>query len=105
MYGTIRIIENEELLASLKSLVHKYEKNSAKPVSVEGMSEKYVTEQMRGIVGMEITISKIEAAYKLSQNRDEKNHANIVSELEKQGDENSVGIADQMRKYGVGKKE
>ena len=105
VYGKIRIIENEELLASLKSLVHKYEKKSAKPVSVEGMSEKYVMEQMRGIVGMEITISKIEAAYKLSQNRDEKNHANIVSELEKQGDENSVGIADQMRKYGVGKKE
>ena len=54
---------------------------------------------------MEITISRIEAAYKLSQNRDEKNHANIVSELENRGDENSVEIANQMRKYGVEKKQ
>lgn len=104
VYGKIRIIENEELLESLKNLVHKHEMNSAKPVSVEGISEKYVKEQMRGIVGLEISISKIEAAYKLSQNRDTKNHANIVSELEKRADENSVEIANQMRKYGVEKK-
>lgn len=105
VYGKIRIIENEELLESLKNLVHKHEKNSVKPVSVEGMSEKYVRDQMRGIVGLEIRISKMEAAYKLSQNRDAKNHANIVLELEKRGDENSLAIAEQMRKYGIAKKE
>jgi transcriptional regulator len=45
-----------------------------------------------------MTITKLEAAYKLSQNRDDKNHANIIQELEKRGDNQSIQIAKEMKR-------
>lgn len=99
VYGTIKIIEGNLLLNSLKRLVNKYEKLSTNPVSVEKMSEKFLANELKGIVGFEIKISEIEAAYKLSQNRDESNYDNIIKELNKKKDEpNALEIAREMQK-------
>jgi transcriptional regulator len=43
-------------------------------------------------------ITSKEASYKLSQNRDQKNHENIRLELRKRGDPQSIAIADAMEK-------
>jgi hypothetical protein len=61
--------------------------------------------QIRGTVGFEIAIEGMEGSYKLSQNRDKKNHTNIISELEKRKDENSANVANEMRKCGYVKKQ
>jgi transcriptional regulator len=98
VYGTARLTEGEELLSSLKKLTDKYESASEKPVSVEGMSEEYVQKEIRGLVGIEIKVEEIQAVYKLSQNRDETNHQNIIRELEKRGDAPSLDIAEAMKK-------
>src|SRR4051812_12670199 len=58
--GTIRIIEGEELLNHLKDLVHQYERHSAKPVSVETMTPKFLNDEMRGLIAFEIAISKVQ---------------------------------------------
>ena len=97
-YGKIRIIESEKLHESLKKLVDKYEAHSEQPMRLEAMSEKMVQVQMRGIVGFEIAIEKIEANYKLSQNRNEEDYQRIILELERRGDEHSLNIAAEMRK-------
>lgn len=97
VYGKVKIIEGEELLESLKKLVDKYEQNSENPVSVEKMSSRTL-KQVNGIVGFSIKINEIQAAYKLSQNREETDYHNITSELEKAGDSNSMGIAEEMKK-------
>lgn len=104
VYGIVRTIEGKELIESLRQLTGKYENGSANPVSVDTMSKKYFETELRGIVGIEIAIDRMEASYKLSQNRDEKNHTNIISELEKRGDANSVEVAKEMRKYGYRQK-
>lgn len=104
VYGEIRMQGEEELIESLRQLTNKYEKDSINPVSVDTMSKKFLHTEIRGTVGFEIAIERMEASYKLSQNRDEKNHANIISELEKRKDENSVSIANEMRKCGYIKK-
>jgi transcriptional regulator len=98
VYGKIQIIEGDQLRLSLKHLIDKYEKDSANPASIEKLSPEYITRAMSSIVGFEIIITKIEASYKLSQNRDEVNYNNIISELEKRTDENSLVIADVMKK-------
>lgn len=98
IYGKIKIIEGEDLLTSLKRLVNKYEAGSKKPVVIEKMSQEYIQQTMKGIVGFEISIDEIHSTYKLSQNRDEVNHENIIKELEKKGDSNSLTIAEEMRK-------
>ncbi len=99
VYGKIRIISGDELLASLKRLVDKYEAHSAKPVTVEGMSPKFLEGELRGVIGFEIAITDIQAAYKLSQNRDVKNKTQIISELENRGDAGSLEIAKHMKSY------
>ena len=97
VYGKVKIIEGEELLESLKKLVDKYEKNSENPVSVEKMSSRTL-KQINGIIGFSIKITEIQAAYKLSQNREEKDFHNITNELEKNGDLNSIRVAKEMKK-------
>lgn len=81
VYGKVRIIEGEELIDHLKSLVDTYESGRPKRVSVETMSEAYLQSQVRALVGMEIHITDVRASAKLSQNRDDANYQNIVEKL------------------------
>jgi transcriptional regulator len=97
VYGKIKIIEGDELLDSLKKLVDKYEANSENPVSVEKMSSKTL-KQINGIIGFSIKINEIQAAYKLSQNRNESDYHNIVDKLENTGDAISNEVAKEMKK-------
>ncbi|HEY3429598.1 MAG TPA: FMN-binding negative transcriptional regulator [Cyclobacteriaceae bacterium] len=99
VYGTIKIQEGEELLEALKALTNKYEIHSQKPVSVEGMSKSYLEKEIRGIVGVSIKITNIEASFKLSQNRDDKNHAEIVKQLKAKGDSTSAEVAEEMLRH------
>ena len=98
VYGALRIIEGEELRNALRLLVDKYERGSEKPVSVDRMSAGMVEREMKGIVGFEILVTEIQPAYKLSQNRDARDHANIVRELKKTGHADAHEIARQMEK-------
>ena len=97
VYGDVKTIEGKELLESLRKLVDKHEKNSKKPISIEKMSRKTL-EQVNGIVGFSIKINEIQAAYKLSQNRNKTDYHSLINELEKNGDSNSIGIAKEMKK-------
>lgn len=97
VYGTIKIIEGEKLINALKKLVDKYENGLENPVSVANMSEGFLKKEMKGIVGFEIEINEIQSAFKLSQNRDAKNHTNITTELDKKKDFNSLEISKEMK--------
>ena len=97
VYGKIKIIEGEAVIESLKKLVDKYEQKSENPVRIEDLSQKIML-QSRGIVAFEIEITEIQATRKMSQNRDEKNYQNIISELEKANTNQSVAVANDMTK-------
>lgn len=97
VYGKIKIIEGEEMLFALKKLVDKYEVTSENPVKIENLS-KETMRQTNGFVAFEIEITEIQAVNKLSQNRDDKNHAAIITELKKCPNENAHAIADEMKK-------
>ena len=96
-HGKFKVIKGKKLLESLTKLVHKYEQNSKNPISVEKMSSKTL-KQVNGIVGFSIKINEIQAAYKLSQNRNKTDYENIKYELNKIGDFNSIEIANEMKK-------
>lgn len=97
VYGKVTIYNHEQAVNSLKKLVDKYEAKSEKPVRVEDLSEKTMREA-RGIIAFEIEITAIEAQKKLSQNRDDKNYKNIITELEKTNDNQAIDIANEMKK-------
>ncbi|EAR01690.1 FMN-binding negative transcriptional regulator [Maribacter sp. HTCC2170] len=91
IYGKIKILNEAEVLVSLHKLVDKYEANSKNPVSVVNFSEKTMR-QIKGVVGFQIKIDNIQAAYKLSQGR-EHDHAKIVTELNETQNSGSKAIA------------
>ncbi len=96
-YGKYRKVEGDALIAALSRLTDKYEAASVKPVSVADYSSEFMKSHLRALVGFEIEITDIQAKYKLSQNRDDKNHSAIVEELEKRGDAQSAGVAEKMK--------
>ena len=98
IYGKIKIIEGDAVIDSLTKLVDKYEQNSKCPVRVAELSKKTMM-QTRGIVAFEIKIEEIQAQTKMSQNRDDKNYSNIISELEKTENPQSMAVAKEMAKY------
>ncbi len=98
VYGKIRIIEGEELLNHLKKLTDTYESGRPNRVSVEGMSEAYLQGQIRALVGFEIRITEVQASAKLSQNRDQTNFENIITELSKSDFDLDQKVAEEMRK-------
>lgn len=97
VYGKVRVYNHEEALDFLKKLVDKYEAKSKNPIRVENLSEKTMREA-RGIVAFEIEITNLEAQKKLSQNRDDKNYRNIITELKKTKENQALAVAEAMKK-------
>lgn len=97
VYGKIKVVEGEAVIDSLKKLVDKYEQNSDCPIRVEDLSKKTMM-QTRGIVAFEIEIQDIQSTKKMSQNRGESDYKNIILELEKTENSQSIAVADEMKK-------
>jgi transcriptional regulator len=97
IYGTIRLVEGEALYAALSRLVDNYEHHMPEPLRMEDIPEKTLHDDLRGVVGFEIVIDEYQAAWKLSQNRDERSYHQVIEHLEK-GDETSRAVADEMQR-------
>ena len=97
VYGKIRILTDAELLDSVTYLTAKYEVSVEKPLYVDEMSPDAVKKEMKGIVGFEMSLDKIDAKAKLSQNRKDVDYQQIVTELEKTKDDQAHEVARQMR--------
>lgn len=97
LYGTARVLEDEELKQDLKALLQKYEKHREDPVLWETLSPQLLENQLKGIVGFKVKIGEIQAAYKLSQNRSETDYHRIIDHLKKEGDPHSNNMAELMK--------
>jgi len=97
IYGKLKIIEGDLLMEHLKKLVDKYESDSKDPIKIENLS-KNTMKQVRGVVGFQIEIKEIQAAYKLSQGR-EHDHSKIISELKGTNNPHSKQIAKEMGNF------
>ena len=98
VYGKVKLIEGDQLHEALRRLVNKYEVISKNPVSIDTMPEEFVRKEIKGVIGFEISIEKIEGAWKLSQNRNDVNFQYIIDELEKLQDVNANEVAAEMKK-------
>lgn len=94
VYGTARLLEGEAALRPiLETLAAQYD-----PAwSIADLSPDYVSRMSRGIVGIEIAITRIEAKRKLSQNRPPADIAGVIAALEASGREMDRELAAAMR--------
>jgi len=96
VYGTARLVtEYDETFYLLKRLIDRHEKNSH--YKMESLPRDFVEKEIRGVMAFQIEVTGIEANYKLSQNRNDEDYWNIVSQLEKREDEVSHGVAEAMK--------
>lgn len=96
-YGRIELIDaGEPLLDILKESVRVYEQAMPQPWLFDGTGT-FTERLMEQIVGFRMVIEKIEGKFKLNQNHPAERRQRVVRALERQGDENSVGVAKLMR--------
>jgi transcriptional regulator len=57
----------------------------------------FVDRMLAQIVGFRIEIDRLEGKWKLNQNHPAERRVKVIAALERQGDENSRGVAEMMR--------
>jgi transcriptional regulator len=98
VYGSASILSEEELKQDLTMLLQKYEKHRENPALWDKLSPQLLEKQIKGIVGFKIKIQEIQAANKLSQNRNEEDYQNIINKLYEEKDLNSEQMAQLMER-------
>lgn len=96
VYGTASIMNEQELQEDLALLLKKYEQHRKNPVLWENLSSQ-TKKQIKGVVGFKIKVQEVQAAYKLSQNRNQEDYYNIIDKLYEEGDLNSQQMAEVMK--------
>ena len=71
----------------VRRLTEHHEGGRPDPWSVDDAPERYFAGQLRAIVGVEVAIQRIEAKFKLSQNRPDADIDGVVAGLRSVGDE------------------
>jgi transcriptional regulator len=85
-YGTLRIIDDAAWLRSqLEMLTADHEAAFAEPWKVEDAPADFTEKLIEAIVGIEISITRLEGKWKVSQNQPPQNRAGVVQGLKKNG--------------------
>ncbi|MBR8662248.1 FMN-binding negative transcriptional regulator [Bacillus paralicheniformis] len=98
IYGQASILERDELIEELTIMMGKYEKHRENPILWDNLSPQLLERQLKAIVGFKIKVEDIQAAYKLSQNRNDTDYMNIIDQLQNEGDPNAEQLAAVMKK-------
>jgi transcriptional regulator len=99
VHGTMTVYDDPAWVEDVvRRLSDHHEAGRAEPWSVDDAPEKYISGQLRAIVGVEIAIKRIEAKFKLSQNRPEADIDGVIEGLREYGDERSAAAVAKHRR-------
>lgn len=92
-YGPLQIIHDQSwLLAHINALTDIHEANSPEPWKVSDAPAEYIQSLLKGIVGLEIPINRLEGKWKVSQNRPERDRMGVVQALAELGTRESLAM-------------
>lgn len=97
VYGKPHILDAAEAEAMLNRLVSRYEQQEGKRFSMDQMERKDIDDHIKALVAFEISIDRIDAKAKLSQNRNRENFDRILTALDARNDADSKAIQAAMR--------
>jgi transcriptional regulator len=94
-YGRLRVMDDPEwLLGQISTMTAAQEAAQPEPWSVGDAPPPFVAAQLKGIVGIEIDITRIEGKWKVSQNRSEADRQGVSAGLRLAQDDASRAMAD-----------
>ncbi|MCI0546878.1 MAG: FMN-binding negative transcriptional regulator [Candidatus Rokubacteria bacterium] len=98
-YGPLRIIEDPGWLRALvERLTNRHEAHRTAPWQVTDAPAEYIEAQLRGIVGIEIPISRLTGKWKVSQNRGAADRQGVVQGLGALPDPEAAAMAALVRR-------
>jgi transcriptional regulator len=98
VYGRLTVHDDPDWVAGVvRRLTEHHESGQPRPWSVDDAPEKFVQGQLRAIVGVEVTIGRVEAKFKLSQNRPDADIDGVIDGLRQSGDVASAQAVAQHR--------
>ncbi|WP_350279934.1 FMN-binding negative transcriptional regulator [Kribbella sp. HUAS MG21] len=96
VYGTMTVYDDPAWVEDVvRRLSDHHEAPRAEPWSVDDAPAKFVSGQLRAIVGVEIAIKRIEAKLKLSQNRPAADVAGVIAGLRGDGEHRTAAAVEQ----------
>ena len=96
--GTVRLIEDEDWLRGLLNhLSDRHEAGGPAPWRMQDLPESYLKGMLKGIIGLDIEVTRLEGKYKLSQNRPAGDRPRVIAALERREDADSLAVAALMR--------
>jgi len=102
-YGTVRLVEDAGWLRDLlHRLSEHHEAGGAQPWRMRDLPDSYVEGMLKGIVGLDVAVTRLEGKYKLSQNRPAGDRPLIIAALEDRGDNDALAVARLMREREPG---
>ena len=102
VYGEPTLFSDEAgLKETLHSMINTFEPSYMTQWSELG--EQYQSRMMKHIVGFEIKAKRLEAKFKLSQNRTRGEQARVIQSLNQSEDSNISGVAELMQQEGLGR--
>jgi transcriptional regulator len=98
VYGELVVHEDAAWLGNhVRRLTDVHEAGSDRPWSVDDAPERFISGQLRAIVGVELIISRIEGKSKLSQNRTDADISGVVAGLQSVGQRQVAGEVERAR--------
>jgi transcriptional regulator len=95
--GTTRVHQDPEWLrGAVSDLVQVHEGSREMPWHISDAPTAYIEGQLRGIVGLEVTVVRVEGKAKLSQNRSEADQLGTINGLRAEGLPGASAVADAM---------
>lgn len=87
VWGRPQLVDNSVWLRrQIDDLTHSQERSRPMPWQVADAPERFIAAQIKGIIGVEILITRIEGKWKVSQNRPEADRNGVVEGLLAQGE-------------------
>jgi transcriptional regulator len=94
VHGRLRVIDDAAWLRRLlETLTDHHEAGQPQPWKITDAPEDHIEKSLRAIVGLEISIDRIEGKFKLSQNHPARNRAGVIAGLRERDGDGDVELA------------
>lgn len=89
--GQVQVLSPEALDELLSEQMAQYEASAPQPLRYEDLSPELREKKKKGIVGLKFEVQQVQASFKLSQNRNERDYQEIVKNLQESPDTRALG--------------
>lgn len=96
LHATVELMADEAFRAHLLALVKRHESRRDAGIDPEQWGPGFIEQQMRGAVGLELRVTRLEGAFKLSQNKTATERRRVAEGLATEGGEDGARLAGHM---------